>query len=251
MHRCVKSLLIILFALTQIMSGSRGVLAHDVGLSHRHDEVSGLQMAQFQYERDQQWPENGQDSDIRIDVEPPLIEHDVNDEAEADIRQNFVATVVDDEELDSVLFFYRYAGETSFSRYLMMQVSFSSTYIAQIPTDPDSYTPIEYYIQARDTSGNRTVRGYAFSPLVRNIVPRVAVADKADAMVGGTLAAPRLTFSWDLAEPTLVGMRFDGLTGAGAADPYVLELTSAELALGTSVMTASGVAIGPGRRPGR
>ena len=184
MHRCVKSLLIILFALTQIMSGSRGVLAHDVGLSHRHDEVSGLQMAQFQYERDQQWPENGQDSDIRIDVEPPLIEHDVNDEAEADIRQNFVATVVDDEELDSVLFFYRYAGETSFSRYLMMQVSFSSTYIAQIPTDPDSYTPIEYYIQARDTSGNRTVRGYVFSPLVRNIVPRVAVADKADAMVG-------------------------------------------------------------------
>ncbi len=190
MHKCVKSFLIILFALTQVMSGSRGVLAHDVGLSHRHDEAPGLQMAQFQYERDQQLQQDGQTSGIRIDVEPPLIEHDVVSETEADIRQTFVATVVDDEELDSVLFFYRYAGETSFSRYVMMPVSFSSTYITQIPTDPDSYTPIEYYIQARDTSGNRTVRGYAFSPLVRNIVPREAVDDPADAMVDTADQAP-------------------------------------------------------------
>ena len=183
MHKCVKSFLIILFALTQVMSGFRGVLAHDAGLSHRHNEVPGLQLAQFQYDRYQPLQEDGQTSGIRIDVEPPLIEHDVIDESEADIRQTFVATVVDDEELESVLFFYRYAGETSFSRYAMMPVSFSYTYIAQIPTDPDSYTPIEYYIQARDTSGNRTVRGYTFSPLVRNIIPRQAVADQASATV--------------------------------------------------------------------
>ena len=190
MHKCVRSLLIILFTLTQFLSGSRGVLAHDVGLSHRHDDASGLQMVQIQYERDQQWSESGQSGDNRIDVEPPLIEHDVIDEAEADIRQTFVATVVDDEDLDSVLFFYRYAGETSFSRYAMMQVSYSSTYIAQIPTDPDSYTPIEYYIQARDTSGNRTVRGYAFSPLVRNIVSASAVADQKETIVGTADGAP-------------------------------------------------------------
>ncbi len=190
MHSCVKSLFIILFTLTQVLSGARGVLAHDVGASHQHDEVSGVQMVQFQQERDQQWAQNGQASDIRIDVEPPLIEHDVIDEVEADNRQTFVATVVDDEDLDSVLLFYRYAGETSFSRYVMMQVSYSSTYIAQIPTDPDSYTPIEYYIQARDTSGNRTVRGYAFSSLVRNIVPRVTVADKTSAVVDTAEQAP-------------------------------------------------------------
>lgn len=183
MHKCVKSSLIILFSLTQVMSGARGVLAHDTGLNHRHDEASALHLAQYQVEREQRSPGSGQGTDFRIDVEPPLIEHDVVAEAEADIRQTFVATVVDDEELDSVLLYYRFAGESSFSRYIMMQVSFSSTYSAQIPTDPDSYTPIEYYLQARDTSGNRTVRGYAFSPLVRNIVPLVAVATRADTAV--------------------------------------------------------------------
>lgn len=190
MHKCVKSLLIILFALTQVMAGFRGVLAHDVGRSHLHEDAPGLQLVQFQYDRYQSLQEDGQSNGIRIDVEPPLIEHDVIDESEADIRQTFVATVVDDEELDSVLFFYRYAGETSFSRYVMTPVSFSYTYIAQIPTDPDSYTPIEYYIQARDTSGNRTVRGYAFSPLVRNIIPRQVVAEQAGAMVDAADPAP-------------------------------------------------------------
>jgi len=105
-----------------------------------------------------------------VDVEPPLIEHDVVAQGEAYIRQTFVATVVDDEQLEQVLFFYRFAGETSYSRYVMNRLSSSSTYVAQIPTDPNNLAAIEYYIQARDTSGNRTVRGYTFSPLVREIV---------------------------------------------------------------------------------
>ncbi|WP_430881114.1 hypothetical protein [Granulosicoccus sp. 3-233] len=129
--------------------------------------TSGLLLAQ--YERGA-YGRSVANTDASVDLEPPLIEHDVVAEAEADIRQTFVATVVDDQDLDSVIFYYRYAGETSFSRYVMMQVSYSSTYIAQIPTDPNGTRAIEYYIQARDTSGNRTVRGYTFSPLVRNIV---------------------------------------------------------------------------------
>ncbi len=85
--------------------------------------------------------------------------------------------------------------------------------------------------------------------------PPVTGLLKADAVVGGTVTAPRLTFSWDLMEPTLVGMQFDGLSGSGAADPYVLELTGASLTLGSSVMTASGVvplqrAQGPAFHPG-
>jgi len=63
----------------------------------------------------------------------------------------------------------------------------------------------------------------------------------ADAIVGGTVAVPKLTFSWELDEPALGGVRFDGLHGSGEADPYALRLTSAELELDGSVMTASGV----------
>ncbi len=105
-----------------------------------------------------------------IDLDPPLIEHEIIQEVESSVRQTFVATVVDDDELDSVRLFYRFAGEPTYSTVLMNRVSFSSSYIAQINTDPATETAIEYYIQAMDRSGNRTVRGYAFNPLVRLIV---------------------------------------------------------------------------------
>lgn len=166
MLRCLKTLFIVLFALSQVMGSYRVALAGTVDQSVSDDTSLGLQLAQA--ERGAYGRSGGSQS---VDVEPPLIEHDVIAEAEADIRQTFIATVVDDQDLDSVVFFYRYAGESSFSRYVMMQVSYSSTYIAQIPTDPKSFKAIEYYIQARDASGNRTVRGYTFSPLVRNITP--------------------------------------------------------------------------------
>lgn len=176
MHSCLKILMIALFALSQAVSGSLPALAQS-GEQGQAGTSSWLQSAQYYPVQNQSGLRHTQ-SGGSIDVEPPLIEHDVIAEAEADIRQSFIATVVDDGELDSVLFYYRYAGETSFSRYAMMPISYSSTYIAQIPTDPDSYTAIEYYIQARDASGNRTVRGYTFSPLVRNIIPAASpVAD--------------------------------------------------------------------------
>jgi len=110
-----------------------------------------------------------QDGDSFIDVEPPLIEHQTISEVEADTRQSFFATVVDDDELDSVTLFYRFDNDPTYSTALMNRVSYSSTYIAHIPTNPASDRNIEYYIQARDKSGNRTVRGYAFNPLVRVI----------------------------------------------------------------------------------
>lgn len=104
-----------------------------------------------------------------IDVEPPLIEHDVNGEVEATSRQSFVATVVDDAELDSVSLHYRFKDDPEYNTVQMDRVSYSSTYIVHIPTDPNDARDIEYYIQAQDKAGNRTVRGYAFNPLLRKI----------------------------------------------------------------------------------
>jgi len=104
-----------------------------------------------------------------IDVEPPLIEHTIVSAVEAASRQSFFATVVDDAELDSVSLYYRFQDDPAYSTVLMNRVSYSSTYTVHIPTDPDSARNIEYYIQARDKAGNRTVRGYAFNPLLREI----------------------------------------------------------------------------------
>jgi len=114
-----------------------------------------------------------------IDVEPPLIEHEIISEVEADTRQTFFATVVDDDELDSVSLYYRFSGDPTYSVVLMNRVSYSSTYIVHLPTDSASDRNIEYYIQARDKAGNRTVRGYAFNPLVRNITAENAEPDAA------------------------------------------------------------------------
>ncbi len=115
-------------------------------------------------------PAFAQQTDDVIDLDPPLIEHEIVAEVESNTRQTFVATVVDDDELESVRLFYRFSGEPTYSSVLMNRVSYSSSYIAQINTDPDTATTIEYYIQARDQSGNRTVRGYAFNPLMRSII---------------------------------------------------------------------------------
>ena len=108
-----------------------------------------------------------------LDVEPPLIEHEVLAEAASGARQSFVAQVVDDRELESVRLHWRRAGETGFEALAMTRVSRSSTWIAQVPTEPEDPRAIEYWIEARDAGGNRTVRGFAFSPLVRRVaVPR-------------------------------------------------------------------------------
>ena len=104
-----------------------------------------------------------------IDLEPPLIEHEVLAEAEPAPVQSFVAQVVDDRELASVRLFWRLAGQTRFEPMPMVRVAGSSTWTARVPTPDGEARAIEYWIEARDVGGNRTVRGFAFSPLVRRI----------------------------------------------------------------------------------
>lgn len=180
----LKTLFIVWCALCQCLLMSGRVVAQYNAPLRLGTASSDLQRVQYDGNRGYyQGVEN-------VDVEPPLIEHDVVSQSEGSIRQTFVATVVDDEELDRVQLFYRFAGETSYSRYTMTQLSFSSTYVAQIPTDPDSTTAIEYYLQARDTSGNRTVRGYTFSPLVREIVIPEPVGPSPSELEAGAGATP-------------------------------------------------------------
>jgi len=120
-----------------------------------------------------------------IDVEPPVIEHDVSDPVNPAERQSFFATVADDDELASVRFLYRFDGEINFTSIDMVRVSYSSTFTVQVATDIDDGRAIQYYIEARDVSGNRTLRGYNFSPLIRAIkLPEpVVVPPQAEAPV--------------------------------------------------------------------
>jgi len=103
------------------------------------------------------------------DYEPPLIEHEVIDSADAAFAQEFTANVVDDKALAEVLLFYRFVGDEAFVSIPMTQVASSSVYTATVETDINDPKSIEYYIQARDEAGNRVVKGFAFNPLLRSI----------------------------------------------------------------------------------
>jgi len=104
-----------------------------------------------------------------IDVEPPLIEHDPVVSGEPGEAQEFSATVVDDRELAEVLLFHRFSGEESFDETPMRPVASSSVFTASVATEAGDTRSIEYYLQARDEAGNRVIKGYAFSPLVRRM----------------------------------------------------------------------------------
>jgi len=151
MARSLKLLVICWLVVAQVLLGSQLATAGSLAPLNFEPAPNEFLYAQF---------EGNPAASSRVDVDPPLIEHDVDWSTDADIRQTFMATVVDDSELDTVMFFYRFAGETNFTR-------------------SNQTTAIEYYIEARDVSGNRTVRGYAFNPLVREIEPVKADASTA------------------------------------------------------------------------
>jgi len=213
MVRSLKMLVILWLAFAQILMGSQ--LASAGSLAPLNLEPAAEEFLYVQFEGNRV---PGSD----VDVNPPLIEHEVDWRADADIRQTFVATVVDDSELDTVMFFYRFAGESNFTRSLMSPLSFSSTYTAQIPTDPNQTTAIEYYIEARDVSGNRTVRGYAFNPLVREIeaveteTAEVTPVAEEEAVESSTRRFPN--FVYIVGGVVLLGL-LAGLSSSGDSDP--------------------------------
>jgi len=104
------------------------------------------------------------------DIRSPVIELEIIAEYSAGDTQEFTATVVEDKLLKDVFLYYRRAGRQPFNRIAMTQVDDSDVYRVSLDTDPTDFRTIEYYIQARDEGGNRTVEGYAFDPYSRVLI---------------------------------------------------------------------------------
>ena len=109
------------------------------------------------------------------DAEPPVIELERILTGEAGTAQVFTAQVVDDRELVDVVLYHRRAGRQPFTGSPMQALGDTAFFSATIVTEPDDARAIEYYVQARDGGGNRTVDGYAFDPHSRtlSVVPNV------------------------------------------------------------------------------
>ena len=110
-------------------------------------------------------------TDGTFDTQPPLIEFEAVNESPADITQVFTALVVDNVMLQDVTLYHRRAGQRHFTATTMTVIGATGYYSASITIDPADLRAIEYYLQARDTVGHRTVNGYAFEPHVRHLFP--------------------------------------------------------------------------------
>jgi len=101
------------------------------------------------------------------DIEPPMIELEQIKQGVAGQDQVFTAQVSDDNGVEDVKLYYRFRGQQAFNNLPMKALGNSAYYVGSIETQSDETRPIEYYIQALDTLGNREVNGFAFEPLVR------------------------------------------------------------------------------------
>ena len=104
------------------------------------------------------------------DIRSPVIELDIIAKSTADNAQLFTARVIEDNLLKDVLLYHRRAGQQPFTPIAMRQTDNSDRYSISLVTDPTDLRAIEYYIQARDEGGNRTVEGFAFDPYTRILI---------------------------------------------------------------------------------
>jgi len=170
-----------------------------------------------------------QAQDDAPDTRAPVIELEVLTEVAAADSQSFNAQVADDGELASVTLHHRREGDGPFVRSTMRALGGSGYFGVSIPTDRNDTSAIEYYIQAIDESGNRTVNGFAFDPLRRAFTEAslpLATAPNAatDAAAGGVIAkeAPRAASNsrrwWTVALGVVAVGALATLSGGGGDD---------------------------------
>lgn len=147
------------------------------------------------------------------DIDAPIVEIEIVDFAAADLSQVFTVQAADDFNLGDVSLHYRRAGENVFQKVLMESVGDTGYFSVAIETDPTDLRSFEYYAQALDLTGNRTVKGFAFDPFVRMIGPAsesslaktqpAEPASNTGANSNAVAAAATTTAATDLSKPRI------------------------------------------------
>lgn len=104
-----------------------------------------------------------------IDTNAPVIEVEELQDSPVDLSQVFTALIADDVQLKDATLYYRRAGQQAFKSLPMEPLGSTGYYSVSVPTSVTDLRAIEYYVQARDEAGNRTVSGFAFDPYQRNL----------------------------------------------------------------------------------
>ena len=103
------------------------------------------------------------------DITAPVLLLDEIESGVSGETQVFSARVSDDVALKSVTLFHRLSGDEAFVASPMRQVGSSDVFAVSLSSDIDDIRDIEYYLQAEDTGGNKSLNGFAFDPLIRDM----------------------------------------------------------------------------------
>jgi hypothetical protein len=106
-----------------------------------------------------------------IDTVGPVIEVEELVEGEAGQTQVFTVLIAEDVLLRDATLYYRRAGQLPFITAPMQALGDTGYFSVSIPTDDTDLRTIEYYVQARDDAGNRSISGFAFDPYQRRLQP--------------------------------------------------------------------------------
>lgn len=110
------------------------------------------------------------------DIDAPVIAVDEVESGIAGEAQVFSARVSDDKTLISVVLFHRMSGDEAFIAEDMEKIGSTDVFAVTVETDSADNRSIEYYIQAEDAGGNKSLSGFAFDPLVRELRAGVPLA---------------------------------------------------------------------------
>jgi len=110
------------------------------------------------------------------DTEPPVIEFELVEQGVRGETQVFSATVTDDNAVSSMTLHYRFVNDSAYIAAPMSLIQGTDIYTASIDTNGSTASAIQYYMEARDAGGNRTVQGFAFDPFDRVLVDDQIVA---------------------------------------------------------------------------
>lgn len=115
-----------------------------------------------------------------LDTEPPTVGFDTVDESRKGDAQVFTVVATDNQSIESIVIFYRTDPEAAFQAADMMRIGETDLYTMTIAADaiPESAELIQYYIEAKDQAGNRTLQGFSFDPAERALISsEAALAD--------------------------------------------------------------------------
>lgn len=106
-----------------------------------------------------------------LDSSPPVIESRIVEQGFRGENQVFTATVSDDRAVASVVLFYRTDTDAVYQNRRMQELGSTGIYSTTLPTDGETQV-IQYYLEAMDEAQNRTLQGFAFDPMERELVAR-------------------------------------------------------------------------------